>query len=139
MTVLFHRSLFEACGGFDPEMDEQEDYDLWVRYAVWNGPFAYLQKTTALYRVPMYKETSSGRHNNLIDYRHLVHEKNGELEIKTTMGALSEEYSDIERRFDELTNIDGIDPMIVHDMVKRHKLLRLFIRCYYAFASRLTK
>ena len=50
-SVLFHRRLYEERGGFDPELEHLEDWNLWVRYAQGNR-FAYIPKTTSLYRTP---------------------------------------------------------------------------------------
>lgn len=50
-AVLFERSLFEQRGGFEEDMDALEDWVLWNKYAVGNH-FAYVQRTTSLYRVP---------------------------------------------------------------------------------------
>jgi glycosyltransferase involved in cell wall biosynthesis len=53
VSVLFHRSLFEACGGFDPELSGLEDWNLWVRFSIKSGPFKLVPKTTAFYRIPL--------------------------------------------------------------------------------------
>lgn len=50
-SVLFHRSLYEQHGGFAEDMDQLEDWDLWVRYSL-HDDFALLEKTTSRYRVP---------------------------------------------------------------------------------------
>ena len=50
-NVLFRRGVFETHGGFDPEIDHLEDWNLWCRYAQ-SGDFSYVPKTTSMYRVP---------------------------------------------------------------------------------------
>lgn len=50
-AILFKRELFEARGGFDIELDQLEDWNLWLRYAYRNR-FCYVPKTTSLFRVP---------------------------------------------------------------------------------------
>lgn len=50
-AILFNRSLFLERGGFDDQLDYLEDWNLWLRYAYRNR-FAYLPKTTSLFRVP---------------------------------------------------------------------------------------
>ena len=50
-NVLFRRELFERYGGFDPDIDLMEDWNLWCRYSQ-AGMFQYVPKTTAIYRVP---------------------------------------------------------------------------------------
>ena len=48
-TVLCERSLFEAAGGFDPEMSQCADWDMWVRLAS-HTEFLYLDEPLATYR-----------------------------------------------------------------------------------------
>ncbi|MCY7353824.1 MAG: glycosyltransferase [Lysobacter sp.] len=50
-AVLFRRSLYERYGGFNPKLDNLEDWDLWRRYS-WTGDFRMCPKTTSLYHVP---------------------------------------------------------------------------------------
>jgi len=48
---MFHRRLFEQHGGFDEDMDQLEDWNLWTRYTLEND-FVLVEKTTSKYRVP---------------------------------------------------------------------------------------
>jgi hypothetical protein len=50
-TVLFHRSLYERHGGFDEDMDQLEDWNLWTRYTLCDD-FVMIPKVTSKYRVP---------------------------------------------------------------------------------------
>jgi len=50
-TVLFHRRLYERHGGFETDMDQLEDWNLWTRYSL-GDRFAIVDKTTSLYRTP---------------------------------------------------------------------------------------
>jgi hypothetical protein len=50
-AVLFHRRLYERHGGFDPGMDQLEDWNLWTRYSL-EDDFVMVPKTTSKYRVP---------------------------------------------------------------------------------------
>ena len=50
-AVLFHRRLWERHGGFDEEMDQLEDWNLWTRYTL-DEDFLLVEKTTSKYRVP---------------------------------------------------------------------------------------
>ena len=73
-TVLFHRSYYEKCGGFNESLDLNEDWDLWLRFVIQGGRFFNLAKTTCLYRVPnglQYK----ARENDLIEAREFVREQ----------------------------------------------------------------
>ena len=66
--VLFERSLHKECGGFDLALDRQEDWNLWLRFAVHAGRFARIRKTTSLYRVPMLDDQRTSRKAAMLDY-----------------------------------------------------------------------
>ncbi len=50
-AVMFHRRLFEQHGGFDEDMSQLEDWNLWTRYTL-EDDFVLVEKTTSKYRVP---------------------------------------------------------------------------------------
>ena len=50
-AVMFSRRLFEQHGGFDEDMDQLEDWNLWTRYTL-EDDFVLVGKTTSKYRVP---------------------------------------------------------------------------------------
>ena len=100
-SVLFERTLFEECGGMDPELEYQEDWDLWVRYASHAGPFAHIEKTTALYRVPMVRQQFGARQEALERYSAIARDKHRKLGVSLKAGQvgvafeqLVEEYAD---------------------------------------------
>ena len=62
--VMFSRSLFLRCGGFDENLSLLEDWDLWTRYAA-STDFLFVPKTTCLYRVPRNRQTSVMRQQAL--------------------------------------------------------------------------
>ena len=51
-SVLFEKSLFDRCGGFDTRLEALEDWMLWKKYAR-QGTFVMVPKTTSLYRTPV--------------------------------------------------------------------------------------
>jgi GT2 family glycosyltransferase len=50
-AVMFNRRLWERHGGFDEDMDQLEDWNLWTRYTL-EDDFVLVPKTTSKYRVP---------------------------------------------------------------------------------------
>lgn len=66
-TVMFRRGLYETCGGFDPELENLEDWNLWVRYTL-NHDFEMVDKVTSLYRVPARADAALARQHSLDDY-----------------------------------------------------------------------
>jgi len=67
-SVLFHRSLFDACGGLDESLDNLEDWDLWRRFAG-HSQFLFVDRVTSLYRVPGDPDEAAERRLRLDDWR----------------------------------------------------------------------
>lgn len=66
-TVVFQRQLYLDHGGFDPDLDNLEDWNLWVRYSL-KHEFRMVPKTTSLYRIPAVAEKALQRQQVLDDY-----------------------------------------------------------------------
>lgn len=63
-AVMFHRRLWERYGGFDEEMDQLEDWNLWTRYTL-EDDFVLVEKTTSKYRVPANARIAADRQARL--------------------------------------------------------------------------
>lgn len=50
-AILFQRERYEKWGGFDVELDQLEDWHVWLRYG-YGQSFCYVPKTTSLFRSP---------------------------------------------------------------------------------------
>lgn len=48
-SLLFHRSLYRQYGGFDENLADSAEWDLWLRYSYRND-FLFIEKTTSLHR-----------------------------------------------------------------------------------------
>lgn len=83
-SILFSRSLYEKYGGFDLELDNLEDWNLWTRYSLDND-FKYIPKTTSLYRVPYNNDISSSRQKELDSYYEKALLKQKGLKINTNV------------------------------------------------------
>jgi glycosyltransferase involved in cell wall biosynthesis len=71
-AVLFHRSLHDTYGGFEVDMVQLEDWNLWTRYTMQND-FVQVRKTTSKYRVPAEHTHSAERQQKLDEaYRDAV-------------------------------------------------------------------
>lgn len=79
-TVLFQRKLYLEYGGFDPDLDNLEDWNLWVRYSL-NYEFLMVPKVTSIYRVPAVAEQAANRQHVLDDYYLKAQAKHAELKI----------------------------------------------------------
>jgi GT2 family glycosyltransferase len=60
-SILFKRSLYVERGGFDTNLDQLEDWNLWLRYGFENR-FLYVPKTTSLFRSPADEKVRTARH-----------------------------------------------------------------------------
>ncbi len=80
-TVLFQRALFEKYGGFDPELDNLEDWNLWVRYCL-HHDFEMVPKVTSLYRVPAKTDQAVERQQMLDDYYAKAQAKHAQLRLE---------------------------------------------------------
>lgn len=62
--IMFHKELFVKYGGLDETVDALEDWDMWLRYAMYTD-FIFILKTTSIYRVPADQETKQNRQKDL--------------------------------------------------------------------------
>lgn len=65
-SILFKRELYLARGGFETDMSNLEDWNLWLRYGYGNK-FIYVPKTTSLFRTPAQSHVRVARHKQLHD------------------------------------------------------------------------
>ena len=63
-SLLFKRSLYLQRGGFETDMSDLEDWNLWLRYGAGNK-FLYVPKTTSLFRTPADPAIRMDRHKSL--------------------------------------------------------------------------
>ena len=74
-SILFKRKLFEDYGGFDPDLENLEDWNLWVRYSS-QCDFKLISKTTSLYRTPWDMAEKAKRQASLNAYYATALKKN---------------------------------------------------------------
>lgn len=63
-SLLFKRELYLKRGGFEIDMSNLEDWNLWLRYG-YKNQFCYVPKTTSLFRTPADLEVRLSRHKQL--------------------------------------------------------------------------
>lgn len=73
-AVMFEKTIFEKYGGFDEELDNLEDWEMWQRFSTENA-YLYVPKTTSLYRVPAKAENYKERQEELDSYYKKAREK----------------------------------------------------------------
>jgi hypothetical protein len=131
LTVLFHRALYERCGGMDLELDNLEDWDLWLRFSAATGRFAFLDKTTSLYRVPYRREDYGTRHGALRSFNQAAATKHDRLVLTMTVAEANREIAQILEEQTRLGQILGITPRELRGIERaytRHKLVRWTIK-----------
>jgi hypothetical protein len=72
--IMFSKTLFEQYGGLDETVDALEDWDMWVRYSL-HTDFAFVLKTTSIYRVPAVRDINAKRQKELDDALVVMREK----------------------------------------------------------------
>lgn len=72
--IMFAKSLFEEYGGLDESVDALEDWDMWVRYSLYTN-FAFVLKTTSVYRVPAVRQINQERQKALDEALLIMREK----------------------------------------------------------------
>jgi GT2 family glycosyltransferase len=78
-AAVFDRTMFLSAGGLDPEFELLEDWDLWLRYAR-ETDFAFVDKTTFLYRVPLDPAVAADRQAELVRHADRIRTKHSGLE-----------------------------------------------------------
>jgi GT2 family glycosyltransferase len=63
-SAMFHRSYYEKLGGFDPDLDEHEDWELWCRYST-HGDFLFVPEVTSLTRL---RHSRAARRQRMREY-----------------------------------------------------------------------
>ena len=80
-TIVFSRKLYDEYGGFDLELENLEDWNLWTRYSLKND-FQYIAKTTSVYRVPAENSISLLRQDVLDSYYNKAVDKQRLLQLE---------------------------------------------------------
>lgn len=93
-AVMFEKSVYEKFGGFDLELDNLEDWEMWQRYSTENA-YLYVPKTTSLYRVPAKQENYKERQKELNSYYEKAKEKINSRNIIIKPEELLEEIKNI--------------------------------------------
>ena len=96
-TVLFQRRLYLELGGFDQDLENLEDWNLWVRYSLKND-FKLIPKVTSIYRVPDQLEKALKRQAVLDDYYVKAKTKHDLLKVELTLPEIQQIVEEISRQ-----------------------------------------
>lgn len=120
-TVLFRRDLYVKYGGFDADLENLEDWNLWVRYSL-HHDFLMVPKVTSLYRVPAGNAQAVERQTVLDDYYAKAQQKHSTLRLEVSP-------TDVLKMSEALTaglHVAGIPVHGLRKLVMRVPVLRLF-------------
>lgn len=81
-SILFRRSLYDMYGGFDVNIKQLEDWDLWLRYS-FKHDFKFINKVTSFCRVPLNKKKSKNRLKEIDVFYDQIFEKLKNVKLKT--------------------------------------------------------
>ena len=118
-TVLFQRSLFETYGGFDLDLENLEDWNLWVRYSLKND-FKLIPKVTSIYRVPDQLEKALQRQSVLDDYYAKAKAKHDLLKVELTLPEIQKIVEEITRQ----SQVAGVPTSWLKQILMRTPVLR---------------
>ena len=127
-SVLFERSLFEDCGGFDLELENQEDWDLWLRFAKKSGRFERIEKTTSLYRVPLLEQDSTNRRKMLLEYYDKVKEKHKNIEITMNINDITQDFTCLLNDYVDILGVPPHSLMDLQNYTRRRQWIRWTLR-----------
>lgn len=120
-TVLFRRDLYLKHGGFDADLDNLEDWNLWVRYSL-HDDFLMVPKVTSLYRVPATNAQAVERQAVLDDYYAKAQQKHSTLRLEVSP-------TDVLKMSEALTaglHVAGVPVHGLKKLVMQNPVLRLF-------------
>jgi GT2 family glycosyltransferase len=93
-SILFTKKLYYQYGGFDTELENLEDWNLWTRYSLHND-FDYVAKTTSLYRVPYEVNLAADRQAVLDEFYEKAKEKQNDMMITLSVSQILEMQKEV--------------------------------------------
>ena len=118
-SVLFQRRLYLENGGFDLDLENLEDWNLWVRYSLKND-FKLIYKVTSLYRVPDQLEKALKRQAVLDGYYAIAKTKHDLLKVELTLPEIQQIVEEISRQ----NQVAGVPTSWLKQLVLSTPLLR---------------
>ena len=91
-SVLFARSLYIESGGFDCELNELEDWDLWLRY-ITKTDLAYVPQVTSCYHTPYNNDDMRKRREKLLSAEEKLKIKKREYKISLNQDEIRNELA----------------------------------------------
>ena len=120
-SMMFKKELFVNHGGLDTELDANEDYDMWIRYAL-QTDFGFTEKTTSIYRVPAVTEDKQSRDETQWAGFEALREKIKNYEFKVSAYEAGEEVIRIIEHFETTSGNAGQSLRDTAEAMERERL-----------------
>ncbi len=95
-TALFRRTLYDTHGGFDLELENLEDWNLWTRFAT-TANFRFVEKATSIYRVPASRKIDTARREKLDDFYRVAKSRQKDMSFQISPDELFESFEEFAR------------------------------------------
>lgn len=95
-TALFRRVLYDTHGGFDIELENLEDWNLWTRFAT-TANFRFVEKATSIYRIPASRTSNTARREKLDDYYRIAKSRQKDMSFQISPDELFESFEEFAR------------------------------------------
>lgn len=126
-SVMFSRNLYENLGGIDESFEVLEDWDLWLKYAIFNN-FIFVEKVTSIYRVPSSIEKYNQRKQLLEEYEEKLHGKYLDTKIKLKLSGFLERNDQAPEKYSSVLNkLKSYSKKRVLFMIKRKLIQKVKI------------
>ena len=89
-SVMFERSLYEECGGFDTNSEMLEDWDFWLRMAL-KADFLFVPEITSVYYTPYKSKGKRNRDIEMNDSRQYFAQKHKNYIVNMSSAQICEE------------------------------------------------
>lgn len=89
-SVMFEKTLYEECGGFDDNSEMLEDWDFWLRFAL-KCDFLFVPKITSVYYTPYKSKKKHHRDVEMNDSRKYFLQKHSKYIVNMTSAQICDE------------------------------------------------
>lgn len=122
-TALFRRDIYDTHGGFDLELENLEDWNLWTRFAT-TANFRFIEKATSIYRVPASRAIDTARREKLDDYYRVAKSRQKDMSFQISPDEFLEGFEQFARNH----YVVAISHSRIRKIIVDNPLLRPLIR-----------
>ena len=120
-AAVFRRTLYDEYGGFDQDLENLEDWNLWTRYCL-RDDFLMVDKLTSLYRVPHPARHYVSRQKSLNAYYVSAVERQKDMMVTVSVAELMQ----ISKELSANVNAVVIPYVRIRNLIIRNRMLNIF-------------